>query len=788
MWTRWHLLRWVLSKTARATGFLDPVPLLARLERLAQPSEVAAPIELLRAGFLFHVRGLLNARVIQYNLDWVWPYWVEQQYDAGSEAFIPRAFSLTHVNLTHRNWTAVGLPDVDRHPVVDPRGLVTPLYDDWSLDAWLLPDEGPPLLPSRADVAVQDLEVGPEGPTGSGPHVETRVRAAAGSLVEDVEVVWDEGPSVRVTVRATGKGPGWLALALRPANPEGVSCIDEVTRPEPAALRVNGEHDVRFSPVPDRVHMSEYRSGDVLWAVRAETDERDEVSCSSGLATAAALFRLDEHGRAEVSARVSLTAGSRSEPGADVSGPPAGVVRTDRDGSADPGRAAGAEAWRVALEDTARLATPEPRFRTLYDAAVRSLVLHAPGDVYPGPYTYKRFWFRDAAFIVDALCSAGLVGRARDALSRYPDRQDGSGYFRSQEGEWDANGAALWAMDRYRRLSGEPLPEGCMDTVAKAAGWVAKKRLDANLDAPHAGLLPAGFSAEHLGPNDYFYWDDFWCAAGLRSAARLLRDVGEGEQAADRWEREADDLLAAVDRSVDVSVGHRRGGAIPASPYRRMDAGAVGSLCAGYPLGLWGARDERLLATVEHLLEHHTVAGAFFQDMMHSGLNAYLTLHLAQVLLRADDPRQETLVRTVAELASGTGQWPEAVHPRTGGGCMGDGQHIWAAAEWVLMIRNWFVREEQDRLILASGIPGDWIRAGEETEFGPTPTPYGPVTVRVGGEEGGALVEWSGAWRETPPVMEVRLPGYRHVSCDPGASRVRVDVSDPAAASRGAHS
>ena len=60
--------------------------------------------------------------------------------------------------------------------------------------------------------------------------------------------------------------------------------------------------------------------------------------------------------------------------------------------------------------------------------------------------------------------------------------------------------------------------------------------------------------------------------------------------------------------------------------------------------------------------------------------------------------------RSVARLASPTGQWPEAIHPQSGGGCMGDGQHGWAAAEWVMMMRNCFVREEGDRLIIGSGI------------------------------------------------------------------------------------
>ena len=93
------------------------------------------------------------------------------------------------------------------------------------------------------------------------------------------------------------------------------------------------------------------------------------------------------------------------------------------------------------------------------------------------------------------------------------------------------------------------------------------------------------------------------------------------------------------------------------------------------------------------------VKGAFFQEMTHSGINAHLTLHIAQVLLRAGDERFFQLMKTIADLASPTGQWPEAMHPITRGGCMGDGQHVWAAAEWIIMVRNLFIREEGNTLL-----------------------------------------------------------------------------------------
>ena len=64
-WMKWLPWRFLIRRVAQAQGFLDPVALLARLHRFAQRSEVGEPIELLRAGVVFHARGLINSRVIQ---------------------------------------------------------------------------------------------------------------------------------------------------------------------------------------------------------------------------------------------------------------------------------------------------------------------------------------------------------------------------------------------------------------------------------------------------------------------------------------------------------------------------------------------------------------------------------------------------------------------------------------------------------------------------------------------------------------------------------------------------
>ncbi|WP_264766232.1 hypothetical protein [Marinobacter fonticola] len=737
---KWLPWRFVVRHVARKHGFLDPIALLSRLHGFAQPSEVGEPIELLRAGVVFHARGLINSRVVQHNLDWLWPYWIEKQFDPVDPSFIPRAFSITHINLSHRNWTAVGHPDVDELPIVDPRGLLTPFFDGWSLDGWLMANDGRCLLPSRVPEAQQRQEL------RDGVSVTTDTSMDGLKLTTRSWVELEQGiPVCKMSLRARSDSESSLVLSLRPSNPEGISFIHKARISEQRdAWTVDGHKSVMFSRPADRHHVSDYKQGDVHIHLQDRDDQTDAV-CDVGMVTAAALFTVKPGETTEIIASIPL-----SDKRATLDSP---------------------EAWREERETHARLVCPDPRYQFLYDAAVVSLILHSPDDVYPGPFTYKRFWFRDAAFIINALLGIGLTRRAERALDRFPARQTTMGYFRSQEGEWDSNGQVLWILQRYFHLTGtKPGPEW-HGPIKRGARWIARKRLKDTLDAPHAGLLPAGFSAEHLGPNDYYFWDDFWGIAGLEAASEMLAEFSDEESR--EMAQEANNFTHAVDRCLEKCQQRLGRLALPASPYRRLDAGAIGSLALGYPTQLCDPDDPRLLDLADFLIERCFVKGAFYQDMIHSGLNAYLTLHVAQVLLRAGDPRYIDLMDAVAELASSTGQWPEAIHPGTGGGCMGDGHHVWASAEWVLMVRNCFIREEGERLVLCSGIPQRWLDQPKATSFGPAPTRFGTVSVTITPHpEEAPTVEWEADWHAEEPAIAVQLPGHDSIMATKGSRSV----------------
>lgn len=74
---------------------------------------------------------------------------------------------------------------------------------------------------------------------------------------------------------------------------------------------------------------------------------------------------------------------------------------------------------------------------------------------------------------------------------------------------------------------------------------------------------------------------------------------------------------------------------------------------------------------------------------------------------------------------------------------MGDGDHGWAAAEFLSLVRDMFVRESPEGLVLLSGTPSAWFRARRPFSIADAPTDHGTVSVGVEFREGNAVVKWS---------------------------------------------
>jgi hypothetical protein len=676
-------------------------------------------------------RGLLNFAILQMNREWVYPFWVHRQLDPRSRSYIPRSHNPLLLNVTHRNWTLLGSPRGFHEAIVDPRGMVTPLPREWSVDFWLMTD-GEVFFPSLCDTADQGIDT--TAPSTLTVYSVNDLRFELQSFVHTVrcsiDVLFNRAAVVN---NGTGCKEGILCVAVRPFNPEGVAPVESIRVKSPRIVYVNGSVGVVFAEEPDGYLASNAAGGDIAFMLRRRdailnrVKKQADIRCKQGLAHTVAAFPFSLHTGESKKVHCSI------------------ALETDRNLYRSPVK----QSWRVSFErrqaDQQRewkreidrgafFGFADKQLQGIFDACRLTLLqLHDGGFVSPGPFLYHTFWFRDAAVMLTALDRLGYPKRVGETIDTFPDRLTGDGFFRGPDGEWDSNGAVLWTVYRHFTLTRSVLwLNEWYPVLAKAAGWIQRmRRKTGNTPSAAKGLMPKSLSAEHLGMVDQYYWDSFWSLAGLRCIQKLAEDTGRHD-AADEYRKECLQFERDIRNSLDEIEKRLGEKIIPATPTRPFDESAIGSVCAVYPLQLFDETLPHGRNTLSALTERYVDGKGFLHPFIHSGYNPYLTLHLAHgFLITGEIERAWDIAETVLKQATATGTYPEAIHPFTGGGTMGDGHHGWAAAEIVMFLRDCLVRENGNILEFFTNDRGRLIKRGTPCSFRDVPTLFGRIGVEI---------------------------------------------------------
>jgi hypothetical protein len=652
---------------------------------------------------------------------------LERQLDPTSAAFVPRG-DRPVTNSTHRNWTAVGNLDSRSAAIVDPRGLVTPSAGGWSLDWWIGADDRWHVPSREANVRQRLVDVS--------PVVETAMRIPGGDAVQRVFAVQRSsteggGELVVVEIENQSKVPVALALAVRPYNPQELSSVERIDLDDTAVM-VDGQVAVLLPKTPPASAASTLEEGDSAATVMsggAPARWPGPVECGAGLAQAAFVYPLAHSATLRVVLPLVHHAGQAN--GRRQGGRRDQLPATSSPASlptALPGASDVARGWKSQSAREMRLEVPDARLTEAMEANLRYLLLlHEGAEITSGP-TSDPFELPDREALVAALDYYGFHDEAARVLASLAARQGPDGRFLGDPNEWAATGAVLCALAEHWRLTRDRgLVEAMVDPIVDGAQWIqhmhhqsgpGRRRRPRGGDESLQGLLPAGVSVESPGSVDYFYSDDLWSVAGLRSAAELLGVVEQTTAAAD-VARHADAFWNDLDQAMRQRAEVLATQAMPAGPRCRIDAAVVGPLVA-VPLRLVAAADERIVATLDTIRNSFTLDEGPALFLGHTGLSPSLTMRLAQVELAAGDRRCLDRLGWLLDAASGTWTWPEVIHPRFAGGCRGDGHHGRVAADLLKFVRELLVREVDGGVALSSVVPDEWLGQGWEVHDAPT--------------------------------------------------------------------
>lgn len=656
--------------------------------------------------------ALANGAAVERFPDWVWPYWMEQQFDPASPAFIPmlpyRAFS----NVTCRNWTVFGPPDSGLFGTVDPHGLLSPKPGGWSLDIWVT-ESGRTWLPSRLKGVGQ--EVG--DPIPEVCTIWTAGDIAVKALATGAMIEGFPWALLRVNLLSLNDTEGALHFSVRPYGPLGVSPIHDLTFLK-NAFGVNGRLGVVFLDAPDRVDCSDGLS-DVY--SRMDGPDRHHALCRNGLGTALASFGFTLRAGTPGTIRAFLPMAAASVDGAW----PAPVAE-------ELFRPALIRGWqdRTGLGIQVRL--PDAALTRAIRANTAYLHLLG-GKAWPdsGEEDGAGLSGLDLPLTVTALDAWGLHERAATLLRERAEMLDQGPMGRTKAA---SRGRLLWAMASHYSVTGDrDYLEQIYPSLLSALRRVSSGR---GVKKPLADGADWGL----------------WAAVALQEASAVIRAMGQ-TAAAEHWRLAARRLIGSAKEAIEDWAVSEMERAAPdrGHPGRLAEAWFALLFMNIFELGDSASR-EALIQLARSKLSTENGLFARYGDTV--PMNWLAALCLAS---DGDTGSLDTLAWALERTGS-TFAWPEALHPRTGGGSFGDGHSRMATAAFLTFIRHLLLHENGDTLVIGGLMPSAWFEAGQSVEIGRAPTRFGPVGYAIQGDKDHVELQLDGDYRVFPQKILWTVP------------------------------
>lgn len=675
-------------------------------------------------------------------------------------ADFPRGWFPRYWHREQSYWTPIGSPLGKRRGLVNEEGMVETDEAGFSLEPFVLTEKG---LVTWNEVE-KSLALEADG----SPVPSVTWKGTDFSL----EILpWVEGRlgnlTLHVTYRLKSKTPARLCVAVRPfqVNPPwqafrnlgGRSPIHEM-RCIADGMMVEGR-SVLASPSPQEMGTCSFEEGGVMaYLAKMEMPPSKSTHDPSGLASGVMQWETPS-GKSKLEVTVSVPFFSEASKGSRI-------VAISR--------------WRKTLGDVQWQvpACAQPVFDAWRTTAGHILINRDGPAIQPGPRRYTRSWVRDCVIMGAALAKAGLPDALRVFLTWYAKFQRKDGFVPcvvDRDGvdwlvEHDSHGQFLWGLREVLRNDGDlAFSRRMYPKVRKAAEYLISLRsqrlTETYRSGEHAacyGLLPESASHEgYLAHPVHSYWDDFWGVRGLQAAADLGAALGFTEESS-CWENAAADFEADLLKSIDKVIADKQLSYIPGSvewadfdPTATSNAIAQLDFADVLPQGPLHAMLDTYLEGFRRkhgggmVWNNYTayeirIIGAFVRLGKRAEANELLNFFLSD-----RRPREWN-------------QWPEITwkDPRSPGH-LGDVPHTWIAAEYLLAVASMVAseREADDSLVLASGMPWEWIGNGGGFTVKNLPTRFGSLDFHISsdGQEmrlkiGGSLTLPAGGLWVTPPL------------------------------------
>lgn len=372
----------------------------------------------------------------------------------------------------------------------------------------------------------------------------------------------------------------------------------------------------------------------------------------------------------------------------------------------------------------------------------------------PGSRSYDKAWMRDGSIAAVALLEAGHTNAAREFIEWFAGFQLNTGeippiidtkaedplWEEKEKGlvEYDSQGEFVWlVMQYYRFTKDRAFLEAMFPHVLKALQFLetlrAQRTTGEYRDESSEKHLCYGILPESTSHEGYYmkhsYWDDFWGIKGWEDGIEMA-GILQRDDLLDGMRREYCDFKTCVLSSIQ-NLGTARGIDYMPGCVELADLDPTSTAAAVIYCDLLGdLPPDRLNATYNRLMDdvaQRLTPGAEYRFTPYEMRNIGALLRMgrredALTLLRFQlNHMRPSAWRHFAEVAHSDERFPCYI---------GDMPHTWVCAEYMHGIRNLFLYEENQAIILGAGIDPAWVNDHATIRFTGFPTWYGPLSAR----------------------------------------------------------
>ncbi len=401
----------------------------------------------------------------------------------------------------------------------------------------------------------------------------------------------------------------------------------------------------------------------------------------------------------------------------------------DKSFDMDAAQSGVAASWRNKL-DNVHFEVPaqgQPLVDTLRTSTAHMLISRTGPRLQPGTRSYARSWIRDGAMISEGLLRMGRAEVVREYVDFYAPFQFANGMVpccvddRGSDPvpENDSHGELIFNIAELYRYNGDKAFLAKMwPHVLGAYGYMEKLRLSERTEANRAinpafyGMMPVSISHEGYSAKPmHSYWDNFWALRGYKDAVDVAQWLGKEEEAK-RFTASRDqfreDLYASLQAAVELHGIDFLPGAAELG-----DFDPTSTTIALAPGGEQGRMPKALL---ESTFERYWLEFVSRQEGKREwkDYTPYEWRNVAAFVRLGWRERAWEAVQFFFKdrAPQPWNQWAEVVSrtPRTPF-FVGDLPHAWVGSDFVRSALDMFAytREIDDSLVLAAGIPADWL-------------------------------------------------------------------------------